>query len=573
MTPILVFLCSLGNLVDVTYVPPNEVILRGVLFMGSHHDRVLFVGNFTPTISTIPASVALSSGSLIRVAPEVVEDYVYVYYQEVYKKIRGVLMYNTGESPKAKDGANMILSLSSLSPDITIVYGFYGRVLFYIGDVPESYASHMVSPGRLTYVGSTTDLSSIPIAATSNTEVRVMRLNLGSWNHVIAFLDCNMTWWLDEAPSVRVYLPCTTASPLVTTTVLSLKELQLGVHVSSGKLYEPNRAEFDHFTSGVLLFFVLVVFGTLVMWTIDMGKLVHDETKRSRLWIKMSSQNVVMCTTLLLLLLSRNMWSALQHTHGMYNIETIDMIGVDYLNVYIVVYSYCFVPTLVGTSLIILAYGNSVYATKHDPYGGWFTWNTRFFASVDLVIRVYVFIGVVTIAVLITTLYWSYMKRMPFAVVSSVYTTIVLTYWSSSSKFHALMNPLYTRWKKHDAAFLAYLAWSYKVLVLMTIPSNTPYDIGGAFALQFHTFVSLGAGVLILIITGVYMSIIKSVGSIEEIVTFLVAVAFAFSYATLFGIGSMYGTCGGIRGLSNLSILCSVTLSYGLFTASCIAGT
>lgn len=557
----LVVLCLVpSNIVRISYVPPNEIVVQGILYLGGHHEKVLYVGNFTPTTTTVPASIALDSSSLIRNAPNIVSDYVYTYYQTVYKKVTGVLVFSTGVSPRSKENANMVLSLSSLSPDITIVYNFYGRHMLYIGDVPESYRSHMVSVGTVTYTGPTTDLSHLFVAMTSTT-TKTFVLNMGAWDHVFSASDCGIEWSFGDT---SVFVPCSEAT-VVGTSIVSLRALSLGLHVKSGTLYRPNTSEFDHFTSGVLLFVILVLYGTIVFWTRFLSSCVVEDAKRIRLWIRLSSQNVVMSSVLLLLLLSRNMWAAMQHNHGMYNIETIDTIGMDALNVYIVIHSYCFVPCVVGTCLLIIAYGNSVHGSQIDTHGGWFTWNIGFMQSVNIVVRIYLYVGVVIIALLTLVLYWTYMKQIPYAIVSSVYTLCTITYWSSSGKFHALMKPVYIRLQRHDKAFLIYLTWSYEILVLMTIPSNTPYDIGGAFALQFHTFIALGTGVLILISTGKTVGILRCIGTVEEIIVVGITAAFAFSYATLFGIGSMYGTTGGIRGLSSIILVCSVSLASGFF--------
>lgn len=104
----------------------------------------------------------------------------------------------------------------------------------------------------------------------------------------------------------------------------------------------------------------------------------------------------------------------------------------------------------------------------------------------------------------------------------------------------------------------------------MAISTNTPYSIDDAFAVQYHTFVSMGAGLLIAETTGRTVSIVKRVGQIEDLLFFLPLCAFALSYSILFGFASLYGSSGALRSNPQTTAICSVTLCAFVFVATFI---
>ena len=108
---------------------------------------------------------------------------------------------------------------------------------------------------------------------------------------------------------------------------------------------------------------------------------------------------------------------------------------------------------------------------------------------------------------------------------------------------------------------LIILSWILHVLVLTSIPANTPYDVGGSYAVQLHTWISLWTGALVAETTGRTLAMLKAHGSILDMLFMLPPWCFAFSFAVLFGLGSLYASSGALRGLSIQPLLCSTVLA------------
>lgn len=229
MLAVLLLGCT-ANMMRVLYVPPNEVVLMGTLFLASEHTPVAFVGNFTrDSVCTMPASIVLGSHSVARMAPSVVADYVYLHYQRVLHRVTCVLTYSTGSSPTRESAAQMQLSISDLVSDVSIVFGFYNRHLLYFGPIPESYAIHMVNLGNLTLDGPPVDLAAIPIRTSNGT---AMMLSAAHWDHVLTTAHCGRVWTVVSGLSFSK--ACAGDEPSNGTSIVSLRALGAGIHVQPG---------------------------------------------------------------------------------------------------------------------------------------------------------------------------------------------------------------------------------------------------------------------------------------------------------------------------------------------------
>ena len=181
----------------------------------------------------------------------------------------------------------------------------------------------------------------------------------------------------------------------------------------------------------------------------------------------------------LLMVLSRNMWAQAQSSHGLYNIETIDVMGLDRLNIYITLYADVFTVMVVGVNLLIIAYGNFRYALRKDdgedtPKPGWFSWNSTTFLQRRPFGRFVVFLLVTTAMVGLTTLLWVYtVGSKQSAILVAINVGIVMLYWSSSARFHTKLTPFFHRLYKLDKALLIYLVASTKV---SPSPSGLGFD-------------------------------------------------------------------------------------------------
>ena len=566
-----------SNRVTPIEIPPNDIILSGNVYLGSSKTKVICYWNFTSNaVTTMPSTVVLSSSSLIK-NNHTVTDYVYAHYQTAGHNITGEVTYPTTSA--ANTIPTMQMAMSELATDVSVIYDFYGESFLYLGEIPESFRAHMISLGRTPIAGPLT-LDAIPITVTNGGSTTTMNLNLGA-----VFHDCNAadtgTWTIDGT-SIDITCKNGTNSG---TSIISAYALGIGVHVSTDlDFYKPNNHEFDHVTAGFIIALLLLYFGTWLMWTRDLPTDIVSPSRRRSTWIRISHHYVPINCAIMLLIMSRNMWSAAQDSHGLYNIETIDMIGLAHLRVYVQAYAFGFTPLVVGTTLILFAYGNSVHRpaestettessmtdTIADPVK-FFTWGSEALNTWRLSFRVLLFFGAQAAAIIIVIVFWIYaMQNGTSAALSAVYTSLVLLYWSSASRIQWKLRHRYAALSEHDAVLLLYISWSVRVLILLSITANTPYDIGGVFAVQFHTFVSIGAGILVAIITGRTAGMMDRVGGIESLVMFSAAGIFALSFSVLFGLGSMYGSTGALRDHPNDSALCAIvgtslfaTLGYG----------
>lgn len=165
------------------------------------------------------------------------------------------------------------------------------------------------------------------------------------------------------------------------------------------------------------------------------------------------------------MVLSRNMWAQAQQSHGLYNPETIDTIGMSRLKIFILCFSNVFTPLVVITDLIIVAYGNDKWgpAARSDASASWFSWNTTV-ARRSPLLRLGVFLVVLVAACAISILFWiNTVGSLSSALLVAINVTAVLVYWSSSNKIHQKLKPLYSYLATMDGALLIYLVTSAKV--------------------------------------------------------------------------------------------------------------
>ena len=165
------------------------------------------------------------------------------------------------------------------------------------------------------------------------------------------------------------------------------------------------------------------------------------------------------------MVLSRNMWAQAQQSHGLYNPETIDTIGMSRLKLFILCFSNVFTPLVVFTDLVIVAYGNDRWGAGSRVYreANWFSWNTTV-AARQPVLRFGAFVATLAVACTISVFFWvNTVGSLSSAVLVVLNVFFVLLYWSSSDKIHQRLKPLYSRLSTMDAALLIYLVTSAKV--------------------------------------------------------------------------------------------------------------
>lgn len=92
--------------------------------------------------------------------------------------------------------------------------------------------------------------------------------------------------------------------------------------------------------------------------------------------------------------------------------------------------------------------------------------------------------------------------------------------------------------------------------------ATTPYDVGGALALQYHSFISMITGICVAIIVGRTLSLLKQHGGFWGLLLFLPTAAFTVSFVMLFGLTSLYSTTdGALHGRPRVLVACAACLA------------
>lgn len=311
-----VLLAAVGNRVSMMYVPPNEVVVTGTLFLGSSQVTTAFYGNFAAdSACTLPASVVLGSASVARFSPTVVADYVYLHYQERLHRVTCALEYSAGSSPAAATNVQMRLSVSDLISDVAVMYDFYGTHMLFFAGIPESYRSHLLDRGKLVLGEPPTDLANISVVSANGTR---FRLSAAHWNHVLTAADCGKQWAF--LPGVSVDVPCTGDEPPSGVSIVSLRALGgTGIHVRDGNVtvYTTNPNDFDPITAWAFVVALMLYLGVWLMWTRDLPEFITSHEDRERVWIEMAVNGAPITTAVFMTILSRNLWTAVQKSHGM----------------------------------------------------------------------------------------------------------------------------------------------------------------------------------------------------------------------------------------------------------------
>lgn len=348
---VVIGLVAQPNVVQVAYVPPNECVTWATVGLGYHQTHTPTILNYSVGASTLLPDKPISDSTSTHAAAgdsRQVADYVYLNYQSELRVIEGYLT----TAPTMSIGVGFAL----LSRSLSMIHNFYGVTLLYFGDIPASIRAHMIELGTQSLPTPVDDGTAIPLTLTDGTHVHAARLSLGHWWHVTSVCG---TWHHAEVPAIEITLPCpptgTSRQPLFfgfstvlfalhggtacarigntsDPTILSLRELGLGVHIAATNVtwYSPNNHEIDHVTAVFVIVCLMLFLWAWLRWTRDIYTTIDDPIQRRIMWRKVSVHYIQFTCAAYLMVLSRNLWAQAQSSHGMYNIETIDVIGLAY---------------------------------------------------------------------------------------------------------------------------------------------------------------------------------------------------------------------------------------------------
>jgi hypothetical protein len=100
-----------------------------------------------------------------------------------------------------------------------------------------------------------------------------------------------------------------------------------------------------------------------------------------------------------------------------------------------------------------------------------------------------------------------------------------------------------------------------------------PYDINGIYDEGLHNIMGMCIAIVMLLISGRDSAILLMDENLGIIIvgTICIATTFVISHATIFGIGSIFGSSGALKGNPDLALLVSVTISIYTCTVSFVA--
>jgi hypothetical protein len=150
---------------------------------------------------------------------------------------------------------------------------------------------------------------------------------------------------------------------------------------------------------------------------------------------------------------------------------------------------------------------------------------------------------------------------------------MILVYWSSAPNLDKLMEPIYEKIKPHDTTMIYCVRWLTEILILTTTTINMPYDINGIYDEGLHNIMGMCIAIVMLLISGRDSAILLMDENLGIIIvgTICIATTFVISHATIFGIGSIFGSSGALKGNPDLALLVSVTISIYTCTVSFVA--
>jgi hypothetical protein len=564
---VLALSCVKASTVSTMYFHPNSMLVSGTLYYGSNQAPALFYSNFSINTSIIPKLLASNSGTLLSSDDdeELITDYVYTYFQTRFNQISGVL---------SEDEKYIMMAGNQLT-DFSLLFNFYTTNLMFFSKPPESVLIHILNLGTIPGTINTTTGMIDDVQLLINNTYYDVKLSLSHWNSVV-FDDaiCKTGRFTTDTLTLSdfVSISCSKTTNVSSVPILALRELEIGVHVYNGSItfYKSNNHEYDNLSSVFVLFFFSVY---LILWihmTRDLGVNPH------KTWRTVSISYLPVNCDAIFIILSLILWARIHHNPNVYNITSVNIAGKNAIDNFVDVYTYGIIPFFSCIVLFCMAYGQNIHGEKqhdHEIYP-WFSWGSLRISKMESIHRSVVFFAVCFTSILITWTFWVYGFRDIYSgLISSMSVLMILVYWSSAPNLDKLMEPIYEKIKPHDTTMIYCVRWLTEILILTTTTINMPYDINGIYDEGLHNIMGMCIAIVMLLISGRDSAILLMDENLGIIIvgTICIATTFVISHATIFGIGSIFGSSGALKGNPDLALLVSVTISIYTCTVSFVA--
>lgn len=453
-----VAVAAVGNLMHPMRSSDNGYVLDGEVMYGSRAiDTRSYVAFGCNTTGTVPQYLVSTSETGTMVG-DLVHDYVYLDYQSRLALMTGAVSHTSSV---------LVVPACDLD-EVTVLTNFHNKTLVYFGPPSNGVRARMLEHATVD-VDPSSRSDSIGVQLRRGATVRSATLSLAVWQHEINDGTLCGGWTVTDGTTdtVPVVVECTDDEATASgpdPTVLSVRGLGIGVYLdtnaSVATFYSTDPQDTDPTTSAFVL---VVVFLAMLSWVGFTEGLSTGKVPERRIWIVVARAYLVFNCDAVLMCMSLTMWAALQHKHNMYNLDTIELIGLDRLNQYIFAYSFVGIPVVVLTVLVCFMYGRSTHAEEtakpdHRTTVPWFTWDLEILQHTGFRSRASLFLAIALIFTAFSVSFWILLfSSWPSALVSGLGVLLFFGYLSSSDAINAAVDPIFERMRTGETAYLVYL--------------------------------------------------------------------------------------------------------------------
>jgi hypothetical protein len=410
--------------------------------------------------------------------------------------------------------------------------------MFFVGPIPAAYKKHMVHLGAL-------DLTK-PIWAFNDSTSRVAEWRPDLWEHNVE--DCG-SWALLSAPHLRVVGACTRPGGAL---AFSPHALGIGVEMNTSHavLFRSKDVAVHNVLGPFAMVWVLLFAMAWLHWTRDIYTTIHmDQTAR---WTTISVTHVTYVNLTMLLILSHILTAHAMDNTALYTLDSVELVGIEYFDWIFYAYTFVFVPTLVLTVLLCVAFINVKLNTQ--PVDSALRHSTAlFFVALTVMVSSTIF------------LYETSVITLEMAVVADLYGFGYLTYMRIRT---VLRKELYRHQLQNDV-LLVYVAWAVRLLILTYIVSDIPYEVGGYFIPQLQNIVGVTMAFVIPVVNGRTIRLLLELNASDVIILVMPLLLFSLVFSTAVGMSALYMP--GLHGRHKTALLCSASQTLVMVYVGIIA--
>ena len=478
--------------------------------------------------------------------------------------------------------------------DVSIVFGFYNSTLFYLGKVPEYVSTHLTKHGTITPIGQFKTSNITVLAISPSMTTRRVTISLDAWNNQLSSTnDCGQWTIPSSLQNVEINIECNENTEFSGTgiPVLSARALTLSVSLTDTvSLFTPELSDINHWRQTSTLIMLCIFVCLWLDWTHNLfGSIVETNSKSHKIptavrfqskelptasdtvWNETCVSYFALNTSLLLLILSINTWSALEKTKNLDSFTIINLIGEHYANIYSYYYGYGVTLYLVFISWVLMMYGNLMYtAPENLSDSPIFSFGLSRVGRLEAHLRVILFLFILGFVMIISEGLWvATVGNAIGGIVTLGITAGTVLYMSSSVFINNKLATIFMYWYKEDVTLLVLMRSAFEILIITSINNLVPFTFGGALTFDFHTLATAVICSMLMYAVGRDTAYIWLLTNNKYILLLqLLHVSIAILSCILFGIGGVFVTSGALRNLPLLALAQSRASTFVIFSLS-----